>query len=216
MQTLPICRATSAAWLVMPPNAVRKPSDAFMPRMSSGLVSWRHRIRLVSPLAASASASSAKNTTLPVAAPGPAGSPLASRRPSSIGRLLGGRQEDRPQQLVQRLRLHAAQRLLLRDQLLVHHLDGDAHAGEAGALAVAALEHVELAVLDRELDVLHVLVVLLELLADVEQLLVGLGQHVAERLDLLAACGCRRRRPRPARSSGTRRRTRSRRWPGRA
>ncbi len=84
MQTLPICRATSAAWLVMPPNAVMKPSDAFMPRMSSGLVSWRHRIRLVSPLAASASASSAKNTTLPVAAPGPAGRPLASSRPSAI------------------------------------------------------------------------------------------------------------------------------------
>src|SRR6478752_5297287 len=115
MQTLPIWRATSAAWLVMPPNAVMKPSDAFMPRMSSGLVSWRHRIRLVSPLAASASASSAKNTTLPVAA-----------------------------------------RLFLGDQFLVDHLDGDAHAGEPGALAVAALEHVERAVLDGELDVLHV------------------------------------------------------------
>jgi hypothetical protein len=47
---LPICRATSAAWLVIPPKAVRNPSDAFIPRMSSGLVSWRARIT-VSPRA---------------------------------------------------------------------------------------------------------------------------------------------------------------------
>ena len=88
MQTLPIWRATSAAWLVMPPKAVMKPSEAFMPRMSSGLVSWRQRMRFVSPLAASASASSAKKTTLPVAAPGPAGRPLASRRPSATAAFL--------------------------------------------------------------------------------------------------------------------------------
>ncbi len=117
-------------------------------------------------MAASASASSAKKTTLP-------------------GRLLRRRQEHRSQELIQRLRLHAPDCLLLRDQLLVHHLDGDAHAGEAGALAAAALEHVQLAVLNGELDVLHVLVVLLQLLADLQKLLVGRRQHLAERLDLL-------------------------------
>ena len=43
-------RATTAAWLVMPPRAVRMPSAACMPWMSSGLVSMRTRIT-VSPVA---------------------------------------------------------------------------------------------------------------------------------------------------------------------
>jgi len=108
-----------------------------MPRMSSGcLVAAQDQ--MVSPLAASASASSAKKTTLPVAAPGPAGRPLASRRPSAMAAFwpTAGR---RPQQLVQCLRSTGAAPLL-GDQLLLDHLDGDAHAGEASALAVAALQ----------------------------------------------------------------------------
>ena len=43
-------------------------------------------------------------------------------------------------------------------------------AAIAGALAVARLQHVDDAVLDRELEVLHVLEVLLERLADALQL----------------------------------------------
>ena len=39
-------RATTAAWLVMPPRVVRMPSAACMPWMSSGLVSMRTRIAL--------------------------------------------------------------------------------------------------------------------------------------------------------------------------
>ena len=39
---------------------------------------------------------------------------------------------------------------------------------------------IELLVLDGELEVLHVLVVLLELQADLAELLVGLGQQLAE------------------------------------
>ena len=41
MQTLPICRATSAACELTPPFAVRMPSAAIMPRRSSGDVSLR-------------------------------------------------------------------------------------------------------------------------------------------------------------------------------
>ena len=47
-------------------------------------------------------------------------------------------------------------------------------AAIAGALAVARLEHVDACVLDRELEVLHVLEVLLERLADALELVVGL------------------------------------------
>ena len=80
MQTLPIWRATSAAWLVMPPWAVRMPCAASMPRMSSGLVKSRTS-RTCSPRSAQATASAALNTTRPVAAPGPAGRPQANAWP---------------------------------------------------------------------------------------------------------------------------------------
>jgi hypothetical protein len=43
-QGLPMPRATTAAWLVMPPVEVRMPSAACMPWMSSGEVSRRTRI----------------------------------------------------------------------------------------------------------------------------------------------------------------------------
>ena len=58
------------------------------------------------------------------------------------------------------------------------HLDGDPDGGGPGPLAGPGLEHVEGAVLDGELDVLHLLVVRLELLADAHELLVDLGHLV--------------------------------------
>src|SRR5207248_2156195 len=63
-QGRPMPRATTAAWLVMPPRVVRMPFAACMPWMSSGLVSIRTRITL-SPRLAADSASSAENTILP-------------------------------------------------------------------------------------------------------------------------------------------------------
>ncbi len=81
-------RATTAAWLVMPPRVVRMPRAACMPWMSSGLVSTRTRI-IASPLAARLSASSALNTTAPQAAPGLAGSPLASLVRGASGSSVG-------------------------------------------------------------------------------------------------------------------------------
>ena len=53
--------------------------------------------------------------------------------------------------------------------LLLHHLDGDADGGHAGALAVAGLEDVEAAVLDGELQVLHVAEMLFQRVADLER-----------------------------------------------
>ena len=41
---LPIPRATTAAWLVLPPRLVRMPCAAIMPFRSSGLVSRRTRM----------------------------------------------------------------------------------------------------------------------------------------------------------------------------
>ena len=75
-QHLPMPLATTAAWEVIPPRAVRIPWAACIPPMSSGDVSVRTRTTF-SPLRAAFSASSAVKTTLPTAAPGDAGSPFA-------------------------------------------------------------------------------------------------------------------------------------------
>ena len=75
---------------------------------------------------------------------------LAARRARTGGqaladdlRALGGLAvEDRGQQLAQAVGGDAFDGFLLVISLLLHHLDGDAHGGHAGALAVAGLEDV--------------------------------------------------------------------------
>ena len=68
--------------------------------------------------------------------------------------------------------LDPADRLVLADRALRDHVDRDLHGGRGGPLRRAGLEHVELAALDRELEVLDVAVVALELLADPLELVV--------------------------------------------
>ena len=75
-QHVPIPRATTAAWLVIPPRTVRIPWEAFIPVISSGDVSRRTNTTF-SPRAFHSTASSAVNTILPHAAPGDAPSALA-------------------------------------------------------------------------------------------------------------------------------------------
>ncbi len=87
-QLLPIPRATTAAWLVIPPRAVRIPCAACIPRMSSGDVSVRTN-NTRSPASCRRTASSAVNTTRPLAAPGDAGNPLANTVSSAIGSIIG-------------------------------------------------------------------------------------------------------------------------------
>ena len=70
-QVLPMPRATTAAWLVLPPRLVRMPWAAIMPCRSSGLVSRRTRITC-SPRSAHSTAVAESNTALPTAAPGEA------------------------------------------------------------------------------------------------------------------------------------------------
>ena len=74
-QHFPIPRATTAAWDVIPPRAVRIPSATAIPAKSSGEVSIRTMTTFL-PSACHLAASSAKNTICPVAAPGEAGKPF--------------------------------------------------------------------------------------------------------------------------------------------
>ena len=91
-----------------------------------------------------------------------------------IGRLLLRRIKAGEEELREIARGDAQERRLLIDEALAHHVARDLHRRDAVALAGARLEHVQDATLDRELDVLHVLVVLLELVLDLDELLVDL------------------------------------------
>ncbi len=87
-QGRPMPRATTAAWLVMPPRAVTMPRAACMPWMSSGEVSSRTRMT-DSPAEPRRSASSELNTILPVAAPGEAGRPEVITSRGLAGSIVG-------------------------------------------------------------------------------------------------------------------------------
>jgi len=99
---------------------------------------------------------------------------------------LGG-VEDGGEELVELVGGVAEDGRLPVDEFLAHHIDGEFERGGCGALAVARLEHEELAVLDGELDVLHVGEVLLKDGADAEELGVGLREVLLQAGDGL---GC--------------------------
>ena len=201
-------RATTAAWEVLPPRLVRMPRAATMPRRSSGLVSLRTRITS-SPRSAHSTAVSESKTTLPTAAPGEAFMPLASRVRSA--RLV----EAREHQLGQLVAGDAQHGLVHLDQALVDHVDRDPERRLGRALADARLQHPELAALDGELDVAHVAVVPLEARHDRPSGRRGTSGRSRPCRPGRRCCGCRRRRPRPGRSGGSRRTRPARRWPGR-
>ena len=102
------------------------------------------------------------------------------------GDLVGrGRVERRMQELVELARVDPGDGLLLLDQALADHVDRALQRCGRRTLGGARLQEVELAVLDGELDVLHVVVVLLEPVHRIEQLLIGRRQlifHPLERL----------------------------------
>ena len=78
--------------------------------------------------------------------------------------------KDRREQMRQRIGWDPAHCIFFGDQFFVHHIDGDTHSGVTSAFPVAGLQNVQPVVLDRELEVLHVLEVRLQSLADVFQL----------------------------------------------
>ena len=73
----PMPRATSAAWLALPPSAVRMPRAAKKPATSSASVNGRTRMTS-RPSAPASTAAGALKTISPFAAPGEAATPLAS------------------------------------------------------------------------------------------------------------------------------------------
>ncbi len=127
----------------------------------------------------------------------------AGRRVEALGDPLGllarAGVELGPQELVDLGGFDPADRLLLRDRAVLDHVDRDLHRGCRGPLGGARLEHVELAALDRELEVLDVAVVALELLPDLLELVVDRRHLLGHLGDLREPSGRRPRRPRPGR-----------------
>ena len=71
------------------------------------------------------------------------------------------------------------------DQPFLHHFAGNSNSGQSRALPIARLQHEDFAVLDRELEVLHVLEVGLKDFANALQFFVRLRQMRRELLHWL-------------------------------
>ena len=106
--------------------------------------------------------------------------------------------ELRVQEHVEGLRVNLHERFLLGDHALVDEVACDLDRSGSRALAVTGLEHIELALFDGELHILHVMVVVLKNLADFLELLVDIGEDLCHlgnrhrrtdaRDDVLALC----------------------------
>ncbi len=81
------------------------------------------------------------------------------------------------QKLIELIRGDAEHRFLLTDHALFSHVDRNANRRRTRALAIAGLQHIQLAFLDGELEILHVLVMLLEIGGDLAQLHEGIRHH---------------------------------------
>ena len=97
----------------------------------------------------------------------------------------------RQQKFRQLARGNTAQRRLHVDKTFLHHLDSDAYCCVRSSLASACLQHEEFAVFNGELNVLHLLVVLLKLGADLHEMRESLREfnfHLRDRLGRSNTC----------------------------
>ena len=89
------------------------------------------------------------------------------------------------QQGVQVTRIDHLDSLLLVDHSLVNQVTCDLKSSLGSSLAVTGLKHVQLAVLDSELHILHVSVMVFQLVADRNELIVNFRHNLFQLCDLL-------------------------------
>ena len=99
--------------------------------------------------------------------------------------LLGGGVEDRGENLVELGRSDPHHGGLLVNHTLGEHIHSHLEGSETGALANTALKHPELAFLNGELNILHIVEVAFESLADLVELLVNFRHCGLEGLEIL-------------------------------
>ncbi len=107
-----------------------------------------------------------------------AGSARRSAQTLADGR--GGLQrlgvELRVQQRIQIARVDHRHGFLLGFHAFLYKIDGDLQRGGRGALAAAALQHIELFIFDGKLHILHVVVVILQRVAHLDKFRIRLGE----------------------------------------
>ncbi len=101
------------------------------------------------------------------------------------GLLFGSGVEDGVENLVKLGGSHSHDGGLLVDEAFLYHVNCHLKGSKTGALADTALEHPKLAFLDGEFDILHILEVVFEALADVVEFLVNLGHGLFEGCEVL-------------------------------
>ena len=74
------------------------------------------------------------------------------------------------QELIQVSSRHSGECGVFVNQAFLNHFHGDTDSGLPSPFPIPRLEHEELSILNRELNILHIAVVLLKPLADVHQL----------------------------------------------
>src|SRR4051812_33097463 len=88
------------------------------------------------------------------------------------------------EEVIQLVRIDAEDGFFLGDQTFFHHVNRYPDRRQSRTLAVAGLQHVELAILDRELKILHVLVMLFQSRRDVPKLVVNFRHDFFELEDV--------------------------------
>ena len=91
----------------------------------------------------------------------------------------------RMQQVIELLRLYHEQSFILRDELLVDHVNCDLQSSIGSTLAVAALQHEQLAMFNRELHILQIMIMMLEQLGDSCEFLVSSRHRFLQMIDRL-------------------------------
>ena len=99
---------------------------------------------------------------------------------NAFGRFDGFAVEHRRKHLVQLVGRHAANGRLPVDQPFLFHFDGKANSSQPGALSIASLKHEDLALLDREFEILHVFEMALQDFADSLQLIECFRQMILQ------------------------------------
>ena len=88
------------------------------------------------------------------------------------------------QKVIKLVGLNAENRFFRFDQSFFHHVQGHANSGASGALAVACLQHIQAAFLDRELKILHIAIMLFQARRDVAKLVVNLRHELVQLADV--------------------------------
>ncbi|MCG3774519.1 MAG: hypothetical protein JW395_1342 [Nitrospira sp.] len=103
--------------------------------------------------------------------------------PQGIGFRFFFRIENWIEILRQLLRPYPLHRLSVRDKALSDHVDRNFHGSNTSPFADPGLQHVELALLNRKLQIKHIPIVFFELLIRALQFFVGLRHILGERID---------------------------------